>query len=869
MAKFIPAQSRRHLKIKPPPLTSAAKANSFCRSGLNFLERRKPACGFPPRGAKPSSRNKGVFFIEITKDSLRELLQYKLEVGFDTDLSTASPEEIYRVLATTVGEFLQRARLRYSKKVRAAGAKRVYYICMEFLMGRSFRNHLFNLGLYDMVKELLAEYEVPIEQILEIEPDAGLGNGGLGRLGACFLDALASGGYPAWGYSILYEYGIFRQKIVDGWQQEEPDHWLDDGGVWLTAVPSDAVEVRFGGRVEENWDGNFAGVKHLDYTVVRAIPHDMIVSGHGGESTSVLRLFSADHPGLDMNRFQSGDYAGAVEDSAIAEAISKVLYPNDNHEEGKKLRLRQQYFLVAATVQDIVKRHLSTYGDLASFSDKVAIHINDTHPALGIAEMMRVLLDDCGLSWDKAWEVTTRTFAYTNHTVMREALEQWDEELLRELLPRIHVIIGEINRRLVGRLRRKGTDDGTVSRMAILSGGRVQMANLAIEGSHSVNGVSRLHSEIIRQSVFADFYRDAPGKFRNVTNGIAYRRWLCEGNPALYRFVNERCGGDVAGDAMLLERLKPLVTDPAAGAEMLRIKKLSKERFAKAMAPQGVLLNPDSIFDVQVKRLHEYKRQHLNALQILARYLDIKNDPSADVTPHTYLFGAKAAPGYHMAKRIIRLICSIGEMLERDPAVRDILKVVFIEDYSVSKSELLLPAADFSEQISLAGTEASGTGNMKLMLGGAVTIGTLDGANVEIAEAVGEDHILLFGMTADEVERRRPGYRPIEHYNRDREIRQVLDMLQAGIAGVPFGDIADNLRNHDPYMVLADLQSYRAAQRRAEALYGDRARLAQSMLQNVASAGIFAADRSIAEYAANIWDLKRIQSRSEHILGLS
>ena len=800
--------------------------------------------------------------IDLSKKNLSGILSYKLATLYDTDLKNASPEEMYRVLCAMLEELMSSKKMRFSKKIKAEQSKRVYYICMEFLIGRSLRNNLYNLGVYDTVKEIVEESGLQLEDVFQLEPDAGIGNGGLGRLAACFLDALATGQYAARGYSICYEYGIFRQKLEDGWQTELPDDWIyNHGDVWLQEKPTDAVEIRFGGKITENWKDGSPFIVHTDYQTVTAMPCDMLISGYDSEAVSTLRLFKAVSPKFDMAAFNNGNYQAAEGEIAKLTAISKVLYPNDNHPEGKELRLRQQYFLVSATINDIVRRHLKSYATLENLSDKVAIHINDTHPALGIAETMRILLDECGFSWERAWEITKATFAYTNHTVMKEALETWDENLVRTLLPRIYQIICEINRRFVEDLRRIGTPEDKVERMAIISGGKVKMANLSVHGSHSVNGVSSLHSQILKDTVFHDFYTLNPEKFTNVTNGIAYRRWLQAGNPGLYNLMCRLSGGDVSKDAMLLEKGLKYQDDRAVLDEVRAIKRDNKLRFNKFVKDTtGQELNPDSIYDVQVKRMHEYKRQHLNALHILSLYNYIKENPNAPFTPRTFIFAAKAAPGYYIAKQIIRLIWSIAKLIDSDPAMKGKLKVIYLEDYRVTLSEILMPAADISEQISLAGTEASGTGNMKLMLNGAVTLGTLDGANVEIHNEVGDDNIVLFGMrNEDVVALKAKGYSPKDWYNADPVLKQSVDMLSSGIMGNNFSDITGGLLYNDPFMVLADFDSYRKAQQKVGTLYEDPYGFAKKSFINTCKAGVFAADRAIAQYAENIWHIKPLK----------
>ncbi len=802
----------------------------------------------------------------MSKQQFRDALRQKLSHHFGVQPENADYDTYYQALGLLVRDILQDKRKNFNDQVREKEGKQVYYLCMEFLMGRSLKNNLYNLGLEDIAREVLADFDIKLDNIYKREPDAGLGNGGLGRLAACFLDGLATGDYAAMGYSLRYEFGIFRQKLVDGWQTELPDAWLPGGDVWLVKRPNHTVEIKFEGHVKESWDGSYHHVEHVDYTSVEGVPYDMYVPGADGKGVAVLRLWSASAPGIDMNLFNQGDYIRAVERDAMAEVITKVLYPSDNHREGKSLRLRQQYFLVSASIQDIIHRHLAQYGSLSNLPDKVAIQLNDTHPALAIPELMRIMLDECGMGWDEAWDLVTRTVAYTNHTVMAEALEVWPEDLFQSLLPRIHQIVQEINRRASEEMMMKtGGNSQKVSNMAIISYGMVKMANLSVIGSHSVNGVSQLHSQILKDTVFHDFYTLYPEKFKNVTNGIAYRRWLCQSNPELTQLLTKLIGPGFTMDASQLQKLTKFENDKTVLAQLETIKRNNKVRLANTIQKQsGILVDPDSIFDVQVKRLHEYKRQHLNALHILSLYQFIKEHPNADVKPHTFIFGAKAAPGYYLAKQIIQMICKIGQMLEKDPQARDLIKIVYLEDYRVTVAEELMPAADVSEQISLAGTEASGTGNMKLMINGAITLGTLDGANVEIHQAVGDDNIVLFGLKADEVDNlKASGYNPMVYYNNNAYLRGAIDMLSRGIEGMCFNDIRNSLMNKDPYMVMADFEDYHRAHEYINQIYGDRDKWNKMSLHNIAGAGIFSADRSIAEYASNIWHAKPILTKED------
>lgn len=795
----------------------------------------------------------------LSKKKAKELLSAKLSHFMGVTPAEATNEQYYKAIALIVRDMMSAGRAEFTEAAAKAGTKRVYYLCMEFLMGRSLKNNLYNLNLTETFESVLADYGVKLENLYDCEPDAGLGNGGLGRLAACYLDGLATQGYPARGYSILYEAGIFKQRIVDGWQTELPDFWLPGGEVWLVPHEESAIEVRFEGDVVDSWEEKFHHVEIVNYKPVKAVPYDMYVAGKDGKGISVLRLWAAKAPALDMSLFNQGDYMRAMEQTAMAEVISKVLYPADNHPEGKSLRLRQQYFLVSASIQDIVHKHLRTFGTMDNFAEKVAIHLNDTHPTLAVPELMRILLDECGYGWDDAWNIVTSAVAYTNHTVMKEALECWPEDLYRRLMPRIWQITKEIDNRFRNFVWQATTNADQVERMAIMSNGVVRMANLCVASSHSVNGVSALHSEILKDTVFHDFYTLSPNKFKNVTNGIAHRRWLCQSNPELTNLLKELIGDGFIYQADELLKLRDYKDDESVLKELERIKTHNKERFAEQVYKKsGVKLDPNSIFDVQVKRLHEYKRQHLNALNILTEYLTIKANPNAEYTPHTYIFGAKAASGYFVAKKIIEFICALSNMINNDPDVRGRLKVVYCEDYNVTMAENLMPAADISEQISLAGTEASGTGNMKLMINGAVTLGTMDGANVEIFDAVGEDNIFIFGMSTPEAEEmKRRGYTPNNYYNNNAELHATIDFInQNGIGGKQFPEIGGTILHHDPYMVLADFADYRRAQKQAVETFKDRNTWNKMSLMNISGAGRFAADRAINDYARDIWHTK-------------
>ncbi len=798
---------------------------------------------------------------KLTKKQAKDLIEGKLAHYFGVTAEEASYEHYYKAIALIVREMMMQGRKDFYEQHKKSDSKKVYYLCMEFLMGRSLKNNLYNLNLTKTFESALKDFGIKLEKLYDCEPDAGLGNGGLGRLAACYLDGLATDNYYATGYSIMYEYGIFRQKLVDGWQTELPDFWLPGGESWLVAREDEAVDISFEGWIEDHWDQAYHSVTIHDNKIVKAVPHDMYVAGKDGKGVSVLRLWSAKAPGLDMDMFNQGDYMRAMEQNAMAEVISKVLYPADNHSEGKSLRLRQQYFLVSASIQDIVNNHLRHHGTLENFAQKTAIHINDTHPTLAIPELMRIFLDECGYKWDDAWDIVTKTVAYTNHTVMAEALECWPEDLYKRLLPRIYEITKEIDNRFRSFIWNATGDAGKVERMAIVSNGVIRMANLCVAGSHSVNGVSALHSQILKDSVFNDFYTVTPDKFKNVTNGIAHRRWLCQSNPELTAYLTELIGGDFVYDASTLSKLTTFADNKEVLDKLAEIKLNNKKEFAKLVKKtNGVDLDPNSIFDVQVKRLHEYKRQHLNAFHIVSKYLAIKENPDGDFIPHTYIFAAKAASGYFMAKKIISFICALADLINNDPDMRGRLKVVYLEDYNVTLAEKLMPAADISEQISLSGTEASGTGNMKLMINGAITLGTMDGANVEIHEAVGDDNIMIFGMSTPEVNTlKRDGYSPANYYQNSPELKKVIDFINAGINGKTFPEIGATITHHDPYMVLADFADYKRAQAEAEKLFTDKDKWNKMMLMNIAGAGRFAADRAVNEYAQDIWHTQPVK----------
>ena len=794
--------------------------------------------------------------MKYTKREFEKLLKDKLMSECNVTLDMASADQIYRCLAMITRQIMSDRQKQFQSKVLGEGKKQVYYLCMEFLMGRSLRTSLFNLGLNEVAESVLADADVKIDTIYEQEPDAGLGNGGLGRLAACYLDGMATDCIPGTGYSILYEYGIFKQKIVDGWQQETADTWLPGGQVWIKSHPDQAQEIRFDGQAIETWEGGFHHVKYENYNSVIAVPNDMYVAGYGSNGVSKLRLWQAKAPSFDMSSFNAGNYNTAISHSASAELISKILYPNDNHTEGKILRLRQQYFFSAASIADILQNHLNQYGTLDNLADKVAIQLNDTHPTVAIPEMMRILLDECSYEWDAAFDICRKVFAYTNHTVMSEALEKWNADIFRNTLPRIWQIVCEMDRRCRADLAKAFPgDQGKIDYMAIIGDNQVRTANICAYTCHAINGVSKLHSEIIKDSVFHDYFLYKPQAFKNVTNGIAYRRWLLASNPGLTSLLEETIGDGFKTDAAELKKLEKFVDDKTVQAAAAKVKRENKVLFANYLQRStGQVIDPDSIFDCQVKRMHEYKRQHLNALNIAAEYLYLKNNPNAEFTPKTYIFGAKAAPGYYMAKQMIRMICKLGKMIDEDPAVRGKLRIVYLEDYCVSLSERLMPASEVSEQISLAGTEASGTGNMKFMLNGAITLGTLDGANVEIADAAGHENEIIFGMLTPEVNALKGmGYHPNAFISGDNTAMAVLDFLEKGWNGENFSEVTSNLRNSDPYMVMADFKDYRRAQHDLQELYRDKQKWNHMSLMNISNAGIFSADRSIMDYARDIW----------------
>ena len=752
----------------------------------------------------------------VTDKEVQQLIAGKLSRYFGVTPKEASIEQVYKAVVMSVRDILLEKRRQFHKVTKSKKGKRVYYLCMEFLLGRSLKNNIYNLGLGEAYASALKNFGLTLEDLYEQEPDAGLGNGGLGRLAACFMDALATGNYPAMGYSIRYDYGLFKQKIVDGWQTELPDIWLPGGEVWLTQRSDKSCTVKFDGWVHEEWSESGLKVTYGGYKEVEAIAYDMMISGKDSEAVSVLRLWRARNISkFDMKLFSQGDYLRSMQEENEAEVISKVLYPADDHYEGKSLRLKQQYFLVSASLQNIISDHKHRYGPLSLLPQQAAIHINDTHPALAIPELMRLLMDENGFTWDDAWNIVTSTFAYTNHTVMAEALETWQEDLIARRLPRIHMIIKEINRRFCNDLwERFPGQHKFIENLLVISNGQIRMANLSVIGSHKVNGVSALHSEIIKNSIFNGFYQLWPDKFTNVTNGIAHRRWLCQSNPELTELLCDCIGDGFVKNAAELSKFKKFANDKSVLQRLTEIKQIKKQQFADyAFKKQGIVIDPDTCFDVQAKRMHEYKRQLLNVMNIISLYSDLLDNPDMDFIPQTFIFGAKAASGYTMAKQIIKLICYLAEDIKKHPKIREKLNVVYMEDYNVTMAEKMMPASEVSEQISLAGKEASGTGNMKFMINGALTIGTLDGANVEMSEAVGLDNIFIFGLRADEVEDVwNKGYNSSQHYNQNDRLRRVIESLIRGYNGESFANMANYLLTGtpvaDPYMCMADFESY-------------------------------------------------------------
>ena len=808
---------------------------------------------------------------KFDKESIKDAIVGKIQRYNGLTIDEATPQQIYRAVAVTVRDQIMQKVIQSRDERRKAKGKRLYYLSVEFLMGRSMYCNMLNMLSTKEYTEALKELGIDIRDVLKEEPEPGLGNGGLGRLAACFMDSLSSLNLPAMGCTIRYEYGLFRQKIVDGQQVELPDSWLDNGNVWEQAVMDDACEVHFGGHVEEIEVNGHKNYITRDYYTVEAVPYDMPVVGYDTVTVNPLRMWSARSPKkLDLNSFGEGRYIQASEEIELAETISKVLYPEDKHYEGKQLRLKQHYFFTSASLQYIIKDFKKNYGnDLRKLPDKVVIHINDTHPGMAIPELMRILMDEEGLGWDEASAIVQRTIAYTNHTIMAEALEKWPVNMVQNLLPRIYQILFEINRRLCERLWNSFPGDwDRIARMAIISYDNVHMANLCVAMSYSVNGVSQLHGEILKDETFYDYNLVMPEKFSAITNGITHRRWLMSCNPELTDLINETIGTDWIREPEKLSDLRPYANDAAFREKFAKIKLHNKERLAKFLKErQDAEVDPSFMFDVQAKRLHEYKRQMLNALHILVLYNRIVNDENYTMQPRVFIFGAKASPGYYRAKQIIRMICALSELIEKHPRARKMLQVVFLENYDVSSAEVLIPAAEVSEQLSTASKEASGTGNMKFMMNGAVTIGTMDGANVEISEQVGMDNIYIFGMRADTVRDlyRENTYNPMMIYETNQEIRQAMTQMIDGTLmpgnAAALQDLYHSLllggwgSPGDTFFVLKDYGSYSMAQRRLNADYGDQKKWQKMAVTNTAMSGIFSSDRTIREYNDTIWHL--------------
>ncbi|NLJ58721.1 MAG: glycogen/starch/alpha-glucan phosphorylase [Tissierellia bacterium] len=798
---------------------------------------------------------------KIDAKVINSLIDEEIIRYWNIEAESANPTQVYRALSIVIRDLLLRKRNEFNNM---QDGKQVYYICMEFLIGKSLKNNLYNLNIEDEAKEALKKYKVSPEELYEIEKDPGLGNGGLGRLAACFMDSLATQNYPATGFSIKYEYGLFKQKLIDGWQTELPDDWLTVSDVWLMPRTEERVIIKFDGSIREEWASQGLKVYHDLPTEVEAIPYDLMISGHNSQGVSLLRLWEAKSlNSFDMNLFSQGDYIRALSEDSMAEAISKVLYPADNHNEGKILRLKQQYFLVSASAQNIVKYHLKKHETIDNFSEKNAIHINDTHPALIIPELMRIFMDEHNYSWEKAWDLVVNTVSYTNHTVMAEALETFDENIVRTKLPRIYTIIKEINRRFLEEAAAKYNSYDKALNMSIFGYGRVNMANLCIIGSHKVNGVASLHSEILKRTIFKNFYEYSPDKFLNVTNGITHRRWLNQANPLLSNLIDDLIGPDYRTKPKELTKLKAYKDDDHILKKLDQIKYENKKILAEYVKKHNSIeLNIDSIINIQAKRLHEYKRQLLNVLRIISIIIDIQ-EGKTDILSESFVFAAKAAPGYHRAKEIIQLIYALSQYINNDPLIKKYINVVFLENYSVSLAEIIIPAGEISQQISLAGKEASGTGNMKFMLNGALTIGTYDGANVEIIKEVGEENFFLFGMKDYEVEDLwKNGYSSVLYYQKNQKLRKIIDFLNKGM-GKSFESISRYLIGGpvvgDPYMCFADFDSYMEVSEKATKLYySHKRKWNQHSLMNIASAGYFSSDRTVGEYANNIWGIKAI-----------
>ncbi len=803
----------------------------------------------------------------MNKTEIKNAIEQKLTRFFGVSPVDASMDQLYKAVSMTVVDILLEKKKHFNDLMKAQHAKRVYYLSMEFLLGRSLKNNLSNLDLTDKYTEVLKEYNINLNDLYDLEPDAGLGNGGLGRLAACYMDSLAALNYPTMGFSLRYEYGLFKQKIVDGWQTEMPDVWLPGGDVWLVPRSDRVLKVKFGGWISEHYENNHLVIDYHDYDEIEAYPYDVLISGGKSEIVSTLRLWKACAINkFDMTSFSHGDYYKAMEKNNDAEVITKILYPSDDHSAGKTLRLKQQYLLVSASIQNIINDHIKRNGDLHTLPLHAAIHINDTHPALCIPELMRILMDDYSFSWDDAWYVVTHTVNYTNHTVMSEALEQWNEDLLHRILPRIYQIILEINKRFMADMWNLYPGDwDRISKLSLIANNHVRMANLSVYASGKVNGVSSLHSNIIKEDLFKEYNNIYKEKFINVTNGIAHRRWLYQANENLSKYLNKLIGDSWYMDASKLSKLLDYKDNLDVLEDLYKIKYANKCRFAEFLyKKQGIIIDPMSRFDVQVKRLHAYKRQLLNVLKIVYLYDELLTNPSLDVTKQTFIFGAKAAPGYYHAKEIIELINYISKDISNHENIKEKLNVIFVEDYCVTAAEYLIPASDISEQISLAGKEASGTSNMKFMMNGAVTLGTLDGANVEIAEAVDNDNIYIFGLKSLEVEDLwKKGYNSTSYLDNSKYLNKVINRLNIGFAGKKFDNIVNYLLTDgavpDEYMCLADFDAYMDAYYKMDNDYKDHLLFTKKSLINIASSGRFSSDRSIEKYANNIWHLKKLK----------
>ncbi|MCR9199928.1 MAG: glycogen/starch/alpha-glucan phosphorylase [Planctomycetaceae bacterium] len=813
---------------------------------------------------------KNIFDADTEK--LEQAFEYHLQYSLAKDLSTATSDELFAAVALSVRNFCIEQLNATEQRYQQQDAKRCFYLSMEFLMGQSLENNLRNLGLLTACRDVLSRHGLKLEEILHHEPDAGLGNGGLGRLAACFLDSLASLDMPGYGYGINYQYGLFRQVIVEGYQREQPDNWQIAGSPWLIERPAEACVIPLYGRVEhgQDRDGNFCP-RWVDWQAVVGIPADLPIVGFGGDTVNSLRLFTAaGSREFDMGQFNQGDYMSAVRQKFEAENISKVLYPSDNFAQGKELRLIQEYFLVACSIRDIVRQLDASGRPVTDLPSQVAIQLNDTHPALSVAELMRLLVDERDMVWEDAWKLTEKTLAYTNHTLLPEALECWSLDLIQRVLPRHLEIIYEVNRRFMDQVREQWPSDyARQGRMSIVddSARSVRMCNLAVVGSHSVNGVSAMHSELVKNELLADFHSLWPEKFNNKTNGITPRRWLYQANPGLSELITETIGEGWIRDLDQLQMVDPFADDAAFREQFAKVKRRNKVELGKLIRQtSGVVVDPDSLFDVQVKRIHEYKRQLLNILRVIHDYFSIVDYSSPVACPRTYIFSGKAAPGYWAAKQLIKLVNSLAAVINRDPRANRLMKVVFIPNYRVSVAERIFPASELSEQISTAGYEASGTGNMKFALNGALTIGTLDGANIEIREEVGDDNIFIFGLNADEVaQKRREGYEPGSYYHNVPQIRRVLDALRTSRfcpqePGL-FGWIADSLIQHDEYLLLADFESYVAAQEQVSQAYTNQETWNRMAIHNTARVGKFSSDRTIREYASDIWQIRSAVSR--------